>query len=166
MTSFLLQENGFFLLLESNGNIILQTTPNLSPAKTISNFVDVALTPQADGTYDFAIDTDGDFVKTQDIDTAIYMSLSTDKRAASSEVSLPQNQRGWWGNLLNADSDYEIGSKMWLLDQSRRTQDALNKGQQWVTDCLQWLITDGYVKKITVTPAYVADGMQLKVQFN
>ena len=165
MTSFLLQENGFFLLLESNGNIILQTS-GTGPAKTITSFVDIALIKQDDGTYDIAVDTDGDLVKTQDIDTAIYMSLMTDKRAASSEVSLPQNQRGWWGNLLNADSDYEIGSKMWLLDQSRRTQDALNKGQQWVTDCLQWLVMDGYIKKITVTPEYVAAGMQLKVEFN
>jgi phage gp46-like protein len=58
-----------------------------------------------------------------------------------------------------------VGSKLWLLDQSRKNQDALNKAQQWVTDCLQWIITDGHAKTITVIPEFIADGIQLKVQF-
>lgn len=163
MTSFLLQENGFFLLLESNGNIVLQTTGTLP--KVVIGPVDIALTQQEDGSFDISVDENGDLAQTADIDTAIYMSLLTDKRAASSEVLLPQNRRGWWGNIFNTDPDYEIGSKMWLLEQSRGTQDTLNKAQQYVVDCLQWLITDKYVKGIAVNAELVANGIQVNVKF-
>jgi len=164
MTSFLLQENSFFLLLESNGNIVLQTSGSLS--KIVIGPVDIALARQDDGSYDISIDENGDLAQTADIDTAIYMSLLTDKRAASSEVTVPQNRRGWWGNVFNTDPDYEIGSKLWLLEQSRGTQDTLNKAQQYVVDCLQWLITDKYVKGIAVNAELVANGIQVNVKFS
>lgn len=151
------------MLLESNGNIVLQTTGTLP--KVVIGPVDIALTQQEDGSFDISVDENGDLAQTADIDTAIYMSLLTDKRAASSEVLLPQNRRGWWGNIFNTDPDYEIGSKMWLLEQSRGTQDTLNKAQQYVVDCLQWLITDKYVKGIEVNAELVANGIQVNVKF-
>lgn len=164
MNSFLLQENSFFLLLESNGNIVLQTLGG--PSKVVIGAVDIALARQDDGSYDISLDGNGDLAQTADIDTAIYMSLLTDKRAAASEVPLPQNRRGWWGNIFNTDPDYEIGSKLWLLEQSRGTQDTLNKAQQYVVDCLQWLITDKYVKGIAVNAELVANGIQVNVKFS
>lgn len=142
--------------------MIIRTT--IDRQALVDNAVDIALFSQVNGTLDISIDEYGDLAKTNDIDTAIYMSLLTDKRADSSEISLPQLRRGWWGNTLNA-VPYEIGSKLWLLEQSRRIQDTLNKAQQHITDSLNWLITDNLVKKINVDVYFVEEGIEAKVTF-
>jgi phage gp46-like protein len=162
--SFILQENSFFLLLESGGQMTL-TTPS-GATVSLSGYIDIALAAQTDGGYDISLDSDGDIAKTGTLYTAILMSICTDKRADASEVSPPQYRRGWWGNLLNDVQGYEIGSKLWLLDQSRKTQDTLNRAQSYITDSLQWLIDDGYVSGVTVTVTKAQTGIQADIQFN
>jgi len=163
MSSFLLQENGFFLLMENSGNIILEGATSLKAV--VSGPVDVLLEQQDDGTFDISLDADGDIAKTVSLDTAIVLSLLTDKRASASEVAQPEKRRGWWGNLLGQVPGFEMGSKLWLLEQARLNQEAANKAMQHIQDCLQWLIDDGYVKKISVSAELVADGIRASVRF-
>ena len=161
-TSFLLQENSFFLLLENSGQIILSTGKSSIASSSIR---DIQLTRQSDGIYDISLNDDGDIAQCTDLMTGILMSLLTDVRAAASEVPSPQLRRGWWGNLLNDDKDDEVGSKLWLLDQSRRTQDTLNKAENYITDSLKWLVTDGYVSKVSVSAEFADDGIKATVMF-
>lgn len=99
--------------------------------------------------YDISIDDTGD-IKTQDFfDTAILVSLFTDRRASASEVPISQNRRGWIGNEFFEDN-FEIGSKLWLFEQSALTQDTINGIQDVAKAALKWLVDDGYAVRIEV----------------
>jgi phage gp46-like protein len=105
--------------------------------------------------------TNGDFTLTKGLDTAIMMSLLVDKRAASFEVAEISRRRGWFGNKLGNFVNYEIGSKLWLLDQTRATTNTLNYAKTYSYDCLQWLLQDNIADRINVDAIY--DNGSLKV---
>lgn len=115
-----------------------------------SETVDIAVKPDHDGIYDISFDENGDFVLDQSYETAIRMSLWVDSRADESEVKQQDLRRGWWGNLELFDVPHEIGSKLWLLQQERNTIRTRNRAQDYVKQCLQWLIDDEHAKNIDV----------------
>lgn len=114
------------------------------------NYIDIALTKSSVGYYDISI-YNGDFLKTQGFDTAILITLMAERRASSSEVPVPENRRGWWGNPLIGFSDFEIGSKMWLLEQARMTQNVRNLAITYTRNAFQWFIDDSYLDNIIIT---------------
>jgi phage gp46-like protein len=94
--------------------------------------------------------TNGDLTSTNNLDTAVLMSLYTDVRASNSEVPEIQRRRGWWGNIVSNYPDYQIGSKLWLLYQARLNQDTLNLVKTYIYNCLSWMIDDGFITGINV----------------
>ncbi len=77
------------------------------------------------------------------LETAIYLSLFTDRVAADADT-IPDGTtdgRGWWGD--NPDSP--IGSRLWLLDRSKQTPGTLTRAQDYIAEALQWLIDDNVV---------------------
>ena len=76
-----------------------------------------------------------------DIQTAVLISLFTDRQAELDDPLLDgsSDRRGWWGD---AGSD-RIGSRLWLLERSKRTQQTLVLAQTYIEESLQWLIDDG-----------------------
>ena len=88
--------------------------------------IDIALLQDERGNFDIGIDpATGDFFLTDGFDTAITMSLFCERRADASEVPTAELRRGWWGNEVGPEG-FEIGSKLWLTYQSRKTQATLN----------------------------------------
>lgn len=88
--------------------------------------------------------TDGVLLQGNDLQTAVLISLFTDRQAATDDV-IPDgtaDRRGWIGDL---DAAYPIGSRLWLLDRSKHTADVLDKAQSYLAEGLQWLIDDGVV---------------------
>ena len=90
----------------------------------------------------------GDFVTEPGLQTAVIVSLLSDRQALPGDV-LPDNSgpRGWWGD---AYSLYPIGSRLWLLRRSVLTQATLNAAQDYATEALQWMIDLGVVGSISV----------------
>jgi phage gp46-like protein len=88
----------------------------------------------------------GDLILEDGIETAVLMSLFSDRRATE-EDSLPDpsntDLKGWWGDQVADFPGDEIGSLLWLLSRSKTTQDTLVKAEAYVKDALQWLIDDG-----------------------
>lgn len=70
--------------------------------------------------------------------TAILISLFSDARE--------RNQRGWWGG--------EIGSKLWTLQNVKRSAETLKKAQDFAQEALSWLIEEKICKKVSVSAAY------------
>lgn len=99
--------------------------------------------------FDFTLDSTGDILTEDFFDTSILMSLFTDRRASASEVPISQNRRGWIGNEFFEDN-FEIGSKLWLFDQSVLNQDVTNSIQDAAKTALEWLVDDGYAIRIDV----------------
>lgn len=85
--------------------------------------------------------------------TAVYISLFTDQRAAKDDAipdTLGKSRRGWWGDQVGDIFGYQIGSKLWLLERAKITDETLALAVKYVEDALQWMIDDGIVASIDV----------------
>jgi len=108
--------------------------------------------------------TNGDFTTVDSFDTSLQVSLFADARATKSQVPRSELRRGWWGNQFSPDFPlYELGSKLWLLDQSRKTQSTLNNAIDFAKNALQWLIDKGHAEGVEVTGAFVNEGIKLTI---
>lgn len=103
---------------------------------------DILIRADRNGLYDFVIDGN-EFVSAEGFETAIPVSLFTDARAPAALVAEPQNRRGWIGNLMTSVSMRQLGSILWVLDQSRITQETLNIARLAAQEAFQWMIDDG-----------------------
>ncbi|EEE2001889.1 hypothetical protein CI266_002187 [Salmonella enterica subsp. enterica serovar Kotte] len=93
---------------------------------------------------------DGDLLADVSVNTAIILSYFTDRRAEPGD-ELPGggvDRRGWWGDSFRNEP---IGSRLWLLSREKSLPDVLNRAAAYARESVQWLINDGYVKKIVVT---------------
>jgi len=122
---------------------------------------DIALT-KINSYYDFSIEN-GDFALTQGMDTALLMSIFCEKRADISEMPFAETRRGWWGNTVLDTENYEIGSKLWLLEQARRDLTSLSLAKTYAQDCLQWLIEDSLAKEIQTDSAFSENGIDIDI---
>lgn len=125
---------------------------------------DILLEKQSDGTFDITFEN-GDFKSTDGLDTAIIMSLFVDKRATEDEMPDASLRRGWIGNELNSNIDYEIGSKLWLLDQSRVVQKTVNDSESYVADGVSHFIDDSIAKQIDVSSTSSGSNIEINIEF-
>lgn len=123
--------------------------------------VDIKLTLQPGDYYDITLDDQGDIAKVTGLESALLMSLFSEVRADKSEVGDPARQRGWWGNLLNPIQNYQIGSKLWLLEQSRVNYDTQNRALDYAEDGFKWLVEDGIADSITVDTSMNANNSKI-----
>lgn len=80
-----------------------------------------------------------------DLATAVVVSLFTDRQAATSDVVADRSgdPRGWWGDTL--------GSRIWLLERAKRTQETLQLAKGYIEEAVQWLIDDDVVAGFEIT---------------
>lgn len=105
-------------------------------------------------TFDWAIIA-GDLATDDGLDTAIALSLWTD-RLANADDEIPDgsgDRRGWWGDaylppLLDGTAD-RIGSRLWLLARALQTLDTAQRAQTYCQEALQWLVDDGVAVSVT-----------------
>lgn len=86
------------------------------------------------------------------LDTAVIMSLFTDRRASDDDVlpSGADDKRGsWMDSFPDVDGD-KIGSRLWLLDRAKLTQDTVDKVKYYCEEALAWLVQDGIAKAVKV----------------
>lgn len=94
----------------------------------------------------------GDLTSGNDLETAILISLFTDRQARDDDDYDGTDRKGWWGDT---GSDYEIGSRLWLLRRQKLTTDVANKAVAYAKEALQWLIDDGVIASVTITTQIV-----------
>jgi len=93
-----------------------------------------------------------DLVSDEGLETAVVISLFTDRKADEDDI-LPDpdgSKRGWWGDLGSGIENDQIGSKLWLLEREKTTEETLVRAKQYIFDALQWMIDDGITNKIEV----------------
>jgi len=108
--------------------------------------VDAVLIESSNG-FDFNIDSNGDIETENFFDTALLVSIFCERRATASEVPESHQRRGWIGNE-QGENGFEIGSKLWLFEQSRVTRSLLSDIEKVVFNALSWLIDDGFAVSI------------------
>lgn len=101
----------------------------------------------------------GDLEADDGLETAVAISLFTDKRVTTEEVPAGEtSKRGWFGDLFPEVDQDKIGSKLWLLQRSKRTTETLRKFEDYCREALQWLIEDGVSGSINVEASYDTNG--------
>lgn len=85
------------------------------------------------------------------LETAILVSLLTEQRVTVDEIpSGESSARGWWGDSFpEVDGDL-IGSRLWLLERQKHTNEVRELAKEYALEALQWLITDGVAESVSV----------------
>jgi phage gp46-like protein len=107
--------------------------------------------------FDLSVTTE-DLLTEEGLETAVVISLFTDRRAASTDP-LPDGEtdrRGCWMDatldaLSNGQSDHGIGSLLWLLNREKTVPSVLARAKQYAEQALEWLVSDKIAESITVT---------------
>jgi phage gp46-like protein len=103
----------------------------------------------------FTIPDSNDFLPEDGLNTAVLLSLFTNRRALPGDV-LPvagMDQQGWWGDTQSPLLNEQIGSRLWLLARSKTTPEVLTKAEDIAREALQWLIDDKVASTVDVTAA-------------
>ena len=89
------------------------------------------------------------------LETAIILSLYTDRRVDTQELPPEEkSRRGWFGDLLAQTPGDFIGSRLWLLDRAKVSDDTRNLAEDYAQEALQWLIDDGVADSIDVSASF------------
>ena len=117
--------------------------------------------------YDLVLTEDGkDFASVDGFETAILVSIFTDARASASEVPDPFKRRGWLGNLLTFEEGIELGSKLWLLDQSRITATEINQARAFTVEALRRFTADRLITGLEVDVSQLsARAIRIRITF-
>lgn len=126
----------------------------------MANRIDMKVTQDPLNRWQIGFTDEGDFETVLGFDTALQMSILSEERANAEEVPTPQLRRGWVGN---EDQDFPIGSKVWLVDQSRRNSDTLNSLKTYAEGGLQWFIDEDLLDEIEVNTLFTLNGAALDV---
>jgi phage gp46-like protein len=86
------------------------------------------------------------------LETAVLRSLFEDARIETEE--LPPGEKslgGFWGDAVENDDNIPSGSKLWLLNRGKLTDETLEQAREYSEQALQWLVDDGVAESVTVT---------------
>jgi phage gp46-like protein len=106
----------------------------------------------AEGRGDWAL-AGPDLASGADLETAVVISLFTDRRADADD-RIPdgtQDPRGWWGD---AQRTRPLGSKLWLLERAKKTEQTRLAAKDYVDDALAWLVEDGIAASVETAVAW------------
>ena len=125
---------------------------------------DLALTwSNTSGSADLSM-IDSDLASDLGLETAMLLSLLTDRRAQPDDVPPSgdaSDRRGWWADeFLPVEGD-QYGSRMWLLDRSKLIGETLLKAKGFAAECWQWLIDDHVASSIDITVTRLPNGFAI-----
>jgi phage gp46-like protein len=107
-----------------------------------------------DGCFDLEI-KDDDLVGDDGLETALAISLFTDKRVTDEELPMGhKSKRGWWGDMYPEVDQDQIGSRLWTLDPEKRTTETLRRSEDFARAACAWMIEDGLADAINVLSEY------------
>lgn len=120
---------------------------------------------QALGSADLAM-IDSDLASDAGMETAVLLSLFTDRRAEPDDVPPsgdPTDRRGWWADQFADVEGDRIGSRRWLLDRAKFTNDTAIALKEYDTEALKWMVDDSVASSIDITTALVTMGASRRI---
>ena len=110
---------------------------------------------------DIALDANSADISTDiGLETAIVISLFTDKRAEADELPIREtSRRGWWGDAVADIPNDQIGSKLWLLHREKELRSVAARAKQYAEESLQWLIETKIASKVEVESELLGNGV-------
>lgn len=99
----------------------------------------------------------GDLVADEGLETAVLISLFTDRYVPAEE--LPPGlfeTSGWWGDALSDLPEDRIGSRLWLIfARGKIDVSTKNKMKDYAQEALEWMVSEGVAAKIEVSTVLV-----------
>jgi len=85
------------------------------------------------------------------LDTAVILSLFTDRRAEPSDV-LPSgtDRRGHWSDAFADVEGDLLGSRLWLLTREKQLPEVLVRTKNYCEEALAWMVDDGVASQVDV----------------
>ena len=118
------------------------------------------LEPNEDGLLDLALDESGGIIQETTFRTLILSSLMLNRRAGEDDVlpygmrshagGIADDRQGWTGDVLDPRGRV-IGSRLWLLAQELATAETRRRAREYLDECLEWAVDDGYVSHIVMS---------------
>lgn len=97
----------------------------------------------------------GDLESDNGLETAVAISLFTDKRVTDEELpDLETSKRGWWGDMFPEIDQDKIGSRLWTLMREKRNTETLRKSEDYSREALSWMLEDSVADSIEVLSEY------------
>lgn len=114
---------------------------------------DLALTwSNTQGSADLSM-IDSDLASDRGLMTAMILSYFVDAAAETDDVppSGDENdRRGWWADQFAEVQGDRIGSRIWLLDRSKNTNETKLRAAEYIREASAWMIEDRVVSSIDV----------------
>lgn len=112
------------------------------------------------GAADIAI-VSNDLQRDDGLETAVFLSLFTDRRAEEGDTLLPSvtDRRGWWGDGVSVVPDDRHGSRLWLLARAKVEPETANRAREYAEEALAWLVEDRVTDRVEVTATLGATGV-------
>ncbi|EOC6410659.1 phage GP46 family protein [Escherichia coli] len=93
---------------------------------------------------------------------AVVISLFTWRRAEPDDnADVPM---GWWGDTWPAVQNDRYGSRLWLLQRSKLTNQLVQTVRGYIRECLQWMIDDGVVSRIDLDTGAIMGRVALNIE--
>jgi len=106
---------------------------------------------------DWLLDARGSLADGADLETAVLLSLFTDRTALPGD-DIPDKGtiRGWWADTFRT---YPLGSRLWLLWREKQTETTRRRAEEYAREALQWLVQAGVARSATTAAAWIARGL-------
>lgn len=103
-----------------------------------------------DTSFDILIDEDNKRYESVDgFETAIDFQLFVDKRSSKQDVNRPRDRQGWMPDILTKQEGYEVGSLIYLKEQTRNTQIDKNELAGFAKNSLNYFVSIGAASGVT-----------------
>ena len=107
--------------------------------------------------FDITIDKD-DLKADAGLETAVAISIFTDRRVTDDDLpDMERSKRGWWGDMVPEQPNDQIGSRLWLVEREKITNEVLRRSEELIEEGLDWMIEDGVANDISATSYYNID---------
>jgi phage gp46-like protein len=99
----------------------------------------------------------GGFDASNQLASAVFLSLFTDRRAPEGWRLDVTDRRGWWGDALTLPGEAadEEGSHLWLLRNEIASPETANLARIYAEEALAWLTADRVASSVTVTTGLI-----------
>ena len=133
-------------------SFILPAAPGLVLAGGVADLALVLSADLSSGIADLSADGN-DLAFDAGIHTAVLLSLFTDRRAEDDDKPPSgddTDRRGWWGDQFAVVEGDRYGSRLWLLDREKITNELARRAEEYVREALAWMIEDRVAVSIDV----------------
>jgi phage gp46-like protein len=95
-------------------------------------------------------ETDITEFQADELQQAVLISLFSWAKSHDDDGVVAPYRQGWWGDTFSNVSGDRIGSRLWLLQREKLTNEAVSRAKSYAEEALQWLVDDSILESFEV----------------